>query len=150
MHMKQKTVYTPNWSFDCKRPLGWDEITKELINAVHRYNQAEKKKWEKNFFLRMFWHPNEYKVETQATGNSETIKLNPETYHHQIWIENIHNKRMHFDIMYSNGATNSKFLQDGVKYKHFIIITEDTSAHWLDKKHIFMYKFLPFINYEVL
>ena len=98
----------------------------------------------------MFWHPNEYKVETQATGNSETMKLNPETYHHQIWIENIHNKRMHFDIMYSNGATNSKFLQDGVKYKHFIIITEDTSVHWLNKKHIFMYKFLPFINYEVL
>ena len=151
MKQKQsKTVYTPNESFDCKRPLGWNEITKKLISAVQRYNQAEKKKWEKFFFLRIFWHPNEYKVEAQATGNSETMKLNPETYHHQIWIENIHNKRMHFDIMYSNGATNSKFLQDGVKYKRFIIITEDTSVHWLDKKHIFMYKFLPFINYEVL
>ena len=146
---KSKTIYTPNESFDCKRPLGWDEITKKLINAIYRYNQAEKKRWKKSFFLRLFWHPTEYKVETQATGNSETMKLYPETYHHRIWIENTHNKRMHFDLMYCDGATNSKFLQDGVKYRRFIIITKDTSVRWLDKKCIFMYKLLSFINYEV-
>jgi hypothetical protein len=75
MKKKSKTIYTPHESFDCKRPLGWDEITKKLINAIYRYNQAEKKRWEKSFFLRLFWHPTEYKVEAQATGNSETMKL---------------------------------------------------------------------------
>jgi hypothetical protein len=88
-------------------------------------------------------------VEVQATGDPEMMKLYPETYHHRIWIENTRNERMHFDLMCSNGATSSKFLQDGVKYKHFIIITKDSSVRWLDKKCIFMYKFLPFINYEV-
>ena len=149
MKKKSKTIYTPHESFDCKRPLGWDEITKKLINAVYRYNQAEKKKWEKSFFLRIFSHPAEYKVEVQATGDSETMKIYPETNHHRIWIENIRNKRMHFDLMYSDGATSSKFLQDGVKYKRFIIITEDTAVRWLDRKCIFMYKLLPFINCEV-
>jgi hypothetical protein len=146
---KSKTVYTPNGAFDCKRPLGWSEITKKLTNAVNRYNQAEKKKWEKSFFRRLFCHPTEYKVEVQSTGDSEMMKLYPETHHHRIWIEDTRNKRMHFDLMYSDGATNSKFLQDGVKYKRFIIITKDTSVSWLDKKCIFMHKLLPFIDYEV-
>ena len=146
---KSKTIYTPHESFDCKRPLGWDEITKKLINAVNRYNQEEKKKWEKSFFLRLFWHPTEYKVEAQATGDSEMMKLYPETYYHRIWIENTRNERMHFDLMYSDGDTSSKFLQDGVKYNRFTIITKDTSVRWLDKKCIFMYKLLPFIRYEV-
>ena len=147
---RSKRVYTPNELINCKRPLGWDEISKKLINAINRYNKQEEKRWEKSSFLRrLFWHPTEYKVEAQATGNYEIKKLYPETYHHRIWIENTRNERMHFDLMYSDGATSSKFLQDGVKYRRFTIITKDTSVRWLDKKCIFMYKLLPFIRYEV-
>jgi hypothetical protein len=151
MEQKQsKTIYTPNESFECKIPLDWDGITKRLTIAVNRYNRREQKKWEKSFFLlRLFTRPAKYKVEIRVVADPEMMKVYKETHHHRIWIENTRNKRMHFDLMYSDGATNSKFLQDGVKYKRFIIITKDTSVSWLDKKCIFMYKLLPFINYEV-
>ena len=147
---KSKVVYTPNKSFDCKRPLGWDEMAKKLTNAINRYNQEEKKKWKRSFFLRLFSHPTEYKVEAQVAGNPETMKLYPETYHHLIWIESTRNKRMHFDLLCSrNSLTNSKFIQDGVKYGHFLLIAKDTSAKWLGKKHEFLYEIFPFIQREV-
>ena len=151
MKQKQsKTVYTPNESFECKRPLGWDEISRCLTVAINRYNRMEQKRWKNSsFFVRLFTRPAKYKVETRAVADPEMMKLYPETYHHRIWIENIRNERMHFDLMYSDGATSSKFLQDGVKFRRFTIITKDTSVRWLDKKCIFMYKLLPFIRYEV-
>ena len=152
---RSKRVYTPNELIDCKRPLGWDEISKKLINAINRYNKQEEKKWEKSSFLhRLFWHPTKYEVGVEAVGDTETgnpvaINQYSGTHHHRIWIENTRSKRMHFDLLCSDGVMNSKFLQDGVKYKRFILITRDTSVSWLDKKCILMYKILPFINYEV-
>jgi hypothetical protein len=133
---KSKVVYTPNKSFDCKRPLGWDEMAKKLTIAVNRYNQQNKN--------------SEYKVEVQAVGDPKMMKLYLETNHHRIWIESTRNKRMHFDLLCSrNSLTNSKFIQDGVKYGHFLLIAKDTSAKWLDKKYEFLYKISPFIQREV-
>lgn len=152
--MKQKeskVVYTPNKSFECKIPLGWEGITQKLTIAVSRYNQEELKKWKELSFLhRLFSRPAEYKVNVQAAGVPEMMKLYPGTNHHRVWIENTRKKRMHFDVICcKQSVTNSMFLQDGVKYNHFLLMAKDTSVRWLDKKHLFLHDILPFIDLEV-
>lgn len=152
--MKQKeskVVYTPNKSFECKIPLGWEGIIQKLTIAVSRYNQEELKKWKELSFLhRLFSRPAEYKVNVQAAGVPEMMKLYPGTNHHRVWIENTHKRRMHFDVICcKRSITNSMFLQDGVKYNRFLLMAKDTSSRWLDKKYKFLYEFIPFIKPEV-
>ena len=152
MKQKQsKTVYTPNESFECKIPLDWDGITKRLTIAVNRYNRREQKKWEKSFFLlRLFTRPAKYKVETRAVADPEMMKVYKETHHHRIWIENTRKKKMCFNLLCkTDSLRSSMFLQDGVKYKNFLLISEETSVRWLEKKYLFLYEIMQFINYEV-
>lgn len=151
MKQKTKTIYTPNKSFECKVPLDWDNVARNLTMAVNRYNKVKRKEWQKaSIIRRIFTRPATYRVVTESAGVSEMMKLYPGTNHHQIWIENVRNKRMHFDLLcWKQSFTNSKFLQDGVKYSCFLLISEDTSIRWLDKKHTFLYELLPFIQYEV-
>jgi len=148
---KSKTIYTPNQSFHCKRPFGWDEITRSLTFAVNRYNRKEKRKWRKSFFLhRLFCNPVCYKVEVKRAKVPEMEELYQTTNPYRIWIEDTRNKRMHFDLLcVKDSTTNSMFLQDGVKYDHFILICEDTSVRWLDKKNTFLHEIIQFIQPEV-
>lgn len=130
-----KVVYTPNKFFDCKRPLGWDEIVRYLTIAVDSYNREKRAN---------------YKVEAQAVGDPKIVEIYKTMNHHKIWIEDTLNKRMHFSLLCKkNSDTNSFALQDGVKYNRFILISEDTSIKWLDKKNDFLHEFIPFIRREV-
>ena len=152
MKQKQsKVIYTPNESFECKIPLGWDGIVQKLTIATDRYNRKEQRLWKESSFLhRLFSRPNEYKVEVQAAGVPEMMKLYPGTNHHRVWIENTRKKRMHFDLLCrKQSVTNSMFLQDGVKYNRFLLMGKDTSSRWLDKKYKFLYEFMPFIKLEI-
>ena len=152
MKQKQsKVIYTPNKSFECKIPLGWDGIAKKLNIAVNRYNQHKQRKWEESSLIhRLFFRPAKYKVEIQASGVPEMMKLYPETNHHRIWIESTREKRMHFDLLCrKESVANSMFLQNGVKYNHFLLMGKDSSPRWTDKKYKFLYEFIPFINPEV-
>ena len=153
-YMKQKqskTIYTPNKSFECKIPLDWNGVIKKLTIAINRYNRSEQRKWENSSFLhRIFTRPANYKVEVQEAADPEMVKIYQETYHHRVWIENTRKKRMHFDVICcKQSVTNSMFLQDGVKYNHFLLMAKDTSVRWLDKKHLFLHDILPFIDLEV-
>ena len=153
MKQKQsKVVYTPNKSFECKIPLDWNGIAKKLTIAINRYNRNEQRKWENYSFLhRLFTHPVNYKVEVQEAADPKMVKIYQEKYHYRVWIENTRKKRMHFDLLCrKESVTNSMFLQNGVKYNHFLLMGKDTSSRWLDKKYKFLYEFMPFINPEVL
>lgn len=148
---QQKVIYTPNLSFSSKLPLGWNDMAKRLTIAIDKFNRMELIKWKKSpFIVRVFSRPAKYKVEAEAAGVPEMMKLYPETNHHRIWIENTRKKRMHFDILCRKQLlTNSMFLQDGGKYEHFLLITRDTSTRWLDKKYLFLHKVIHFIQCEV-
>ena len=152
MKQKQsKTVYTPNESFECKRPLGWDEISRCLTVAINRYNRMEQKRWKNSsFFVRLFTRPAKYKVETRAVADPEMMKVYQETHHHRIWIENTRKKKMCFNLLCkTDSLRSSMFLQDGVKYKDFLLISEETSVRWTEKKFTFLYEIIQFIDYEV-
>ena len=152
--MKQKkseVIYTPNWLFSTKMPLGWNDMAKRLTIAIDKFNRRELVKWKESpFIVRIFSRPAKYKVAVEATGIPEMMKLYPETNHHRIWIENTRKKRMHFDILCRKQLlTNSMFLQNGVKYDHFLLMTKDTSTRWLNKKYLFLHKVIHFIQREV-
>ena len=148
---KSKVIYTPNWSFSSKIPMEWNDIARRLTIAIDEFNRRELMRWEKSpFIVRILSRPAKYKVEVEAAGVPEMMKLYPGTNHHRIWIENTRKKRMHFDILCRKQLlTNSKFLQDGVKYDHFLLMAKDTPTRWLDKKYLFLYKVIHFIQREV-
>ncbi len=126
-HKQSKSVCNTFKAFDCRRPLRWDEVAMYLEKAIKRFNQEDGS-------LIPDQCDTKFKVRVQSIGVPEMEKIYCMTNHHQIWIEDAQDEMIHFNLLCGKpSSTNSMFLQNGVKYNHFILIGNNASICYLDK-----------------